>query len=351
MRSRSPSPLINASILGATGYTGAELLSILLSHPHVQIRHATSESSAGKRVDEVHPALKGRCSLVLEKPRLDGISSDSDVAFLALPAGQASRSAAALTRRGCRIIDLSADFRLKNARTYSAVYRIKHRSPGLLKKAVYGLPELFPILKSEILEARIVANPGCYATAALLGLAPLVKHKLIGSDSVIVDAKSGVSGAGKKMELSYHFSEANENMAPYAVMHHRQAPEMELILSELSGKKVLVIFAPQLAPMTRGILAMSYAKLKKGVGFREAKVRFARFYQGKPFVRLLEDGRMPQTKAVLHTNFCDIGMAFDPRTKTIVVASAIDNLVKGASGQAVQNMNLMFGFAETEALL
>jgi len=340
---------IKASILGATGYTGGELLKILLRHPRVEIKHVTSGSSAGKKVEEIHPSLKGLCSLVLEKPNVKKIAAGSDVAFLALPGGQSPKIAASLTAKGCRVIDLSPDFRL-DLHTYHKFYQPRHAAPHLLKEAIYGLPELFPFFKAKIFHCKIVANPGCYATAAILALAPLVKGGLIHTDSIIVDAKSGISGAGKKLEPMYNFSEANENMTPYAVAHHRHMPEMEAILTGISRRETFVTFVPQLAPMTRGILAISYAKLKKPVGLDDVKRCFARFYEGKPFIRLLEDGVMPQTKAVLHTNFCDIGIAWDKRTMTVIVASAIDNLVKGASGQAVQNMNLMFGFKETEGL-
>jgi N-acetyl-gamma-glutamyl-phosphate reductase len=341
---------IKASILGAAGYTGGELLKILLRHPHAEIAHVTSQSSAGRKIEDVHPSLRGLCPLTLEKPdrpNYKKIASDSEIVFLALPVGEASLVAANFVAKGRKVIDLSADFRL-DKKTYHKFYLHKHGAPDLLKKAVYGLPELF---RENIHEFDIVANPGCYATAAILALAPLVKYRLVETDSIIVDAKSGVSGAGKKLELAYSFSEANENMTPYAVVHHRHTPEMEGVLSKLSNDEVTVTFVPQLAPMTRGILAICYAKAKKDVDIKRTHQRFVEFFKNEPFIRVLESGFMPQTKSVLQTNFCDIGVAFDSRTDLVIIASALDNLVKGASGQAVQNMNLLFGFEETEGLL
>jgi N-acetyl-gamma-glutamyl-phosphate reductase len=341
---------IKASILGATGYAGGELLKILLRHPHAKIMHVTSESSAGKRVEDIHRGLRGSASfLTLEKPdrsTLAKIAGDSDVVFMALPAGQAPKTAEFFVARGLKVIDLSADFRLDKT-SYEKFY-LKHGAPHLLGKATYGLPELF---RKDIRKFNIVANPGCYATAAILALAPLIKNKLVETDSIIVDAKSGVSGAGKKLESMYSYSEANENMTPYAVASHRHTPEMESTLSKLSSDNVTITFVPQLAPMTRGILAIVYAKATKNIDLKKTFQKIKDFYKKEPFIRVLENGLMPQTKAVLHSNFCDIGVAFDPRTDLIIVASAIDNLVKGASGQAVQNMNLLFGLDETAGLL
>ena len=342
---------IKVSILGATGYTGGELLKILLHHPQTEVVHATSESSPGKRIEDIHPSLRNLYpELILKKltrATLQKIALESEVVFMALPAGEAAKLAEFFVSRGRRVIDLSADFRL-DKKDYEKFYLHKHGAPQLLKKAVYGLPELF---RETIHDFRIVANPGCYATAAILALAPLVKNRLIETDSIIVDAKSGVSGAGKKLEPMYAFSEANENMMPYAVAHHRHTPEMEEVLSGLSKDEVTVTFVPQLAPMTRGILAVAYAKAARNVDAKRTHQRVMDFYENEPFVRVLENGFMPQTKAVLNTNFCDIGVAFDARTDLIIVASALDNLVKGAAGQAVQNMNLLFGLDETTGLL
>jgi N-acetyl-gamma-glutamyl-phosphate reductase len=340
--------MINVSVVGATGYTGAELLKILRGHRHVRVRHVTSVSSAGKRLDDVLPQFRNVYGLTLEKPDMARIAADSDVAFFALPHGVGAKAIAAFAKRGKKAVDVSADFRLKDAKLYEKWYKVRHPAPALLKTAVYGLPEFF---RSQVRGASIVANPGCYATASALALAPLLKHRLVKPETLIVDAKSGVSGAGKKLDAMYLFSEADENFQAYAVAHHRHMPEAEQTLSRIAGKAVKFTFVPHLVPMDRGILANAYAQLRPGVKPAAVRAAFEADYGRERFVRLLPEGKWPQTKSVTGTNFCDINFKVDERTGRVIVLAALDNLVKGAAGQAVQNMNLMFGLEETEGLL
>ncbi len=345
--------MINIAIVGATGYTGGELIKILLRHPHVRIKHVTSESSPGKRVDDVHSWLKGRCDLRLEKLNIKNLARDTDAAFFALPHGAGGQNIASYVKQGKKAIDLSADFRLRDIKTYQQWYKTKHASPSLVKKAVYGLPEIFreKIVGNGRDRPLIAANPGCYATAVILALSPLLKNNLVDPDSLVVDAKSGVSGAGKKLDLMYHFSEAAENFQAYAVGAHRHMPEIEQTLCEVSGKTVRITFVPHLLPMNRGILVSAYARLNQKATVGQIKHCFERDYSGETFIRFLPEGQWPQTKNTVHTNYCDINLKVDERTNRVIVLAALDNLVKGAAGQAVQNMNLLFGLDETEGLL
>lgn len=343
--------MIRASILGATGYSGGELIRLLLNHPNVQLKYLTSESSAGKPVSAVHPELRNRLSTRLTKPNVDQIAKDSDVVFSCFPAGAGIRLNARFLRAGLKVIDLSADFRLPNAGLYKSWYKLAHAAPHLLKTAVYGLPELF---REKIAAASLIANPGCYATAALLSAAPLVKPLLVDPHSLIVDAKSGVSGAGKKILFQYMYCEVDGNLQAYNVASHRHQPEMESILArQMSGGRnsVRLTFTPHLTPMPRGILSVLYATLKLAKPTREIRAHFERFYKNEPFVRILPEGELPQTKNVANSNYCDIGITQDARSRRVIVIAAIDNLGKGAAGQAVQNMNLCFHRPETEGLL
>jgi N-acetyl-gamma-glutamyl-phosphate reductase len=340
--------LIRVSILGATGYSGGELLRLLLNHSFVKIQHLTSESSGDQPIDQIHPRLRGRLSLRLEKLNPAAIARDTDVVFSCYPAGAGIVPNAFFYKKGLKVIDLSADFRLPSAELYRTWYHGTHGAAPLLKKAAYGLPELF---RSSISRSTLVANPGCYATAAVLSLAPLVKPMLIDPKSVVIDAKSGVSGAGKKVALEYTYTEANENFKAYAVANHRHQPEIENTLARAGGRGVTVTFVPHLVPMTRGILSVAYATLKRSMKTSEVRTLFLRAYAGEPFVRVLPENELPQTKNVSHTNYCDIGITQDSRNRRIIVIAALDNLVKGAAGQAVQNMNLLCGRAETEGLL
>lgn len=340
--------MIRASILGATGYSGGELIRILLNHPSARLQHLTSESSPGKPVWSVHPEFRGRVSQDFVPLNVAKIAADSDVVFSCFPAGVGIAPAAGFIKAGAKVIDLSADFRLPTTKMYEAVYRGKHGAPDLLKKAVYGLPELF---RSRIVTSSIIANPGCYATAASLSAAPLLTPLIVDPDSLIVDAKSGTSGAGKKLASTYMYCEVNENLHAYNVGIHRHQPEIESVLFKASSVKVRLTFTPHLVPMSRGILSVLYATLKKPMKTGDIRRLFAKRYENEPFVRVLPEGELPQTKNVSHTNYCDIGITQDQRLRRVIVIAALDNLVKGASGQAVQNMNLCFARPETEGLL
>jgi N-acetyl-gamma-glutamyl-phosphate reductase len=340
--------LIRVSILGATGYSGGELLELLLKHPAVSLEHLTSENSAGKPVHSMHPSLRGRIDKTFVNADVKKLAADSDVVFSCYPHLAGISINAQLIAKKVRVIDLSADFRLPTAALYQTWYKEKHTAPALLAKAVYGLPELF---REDIRRATLIANPGCYATAAILSAAPLLKPLIVDPASFIVDAKSGTSGAGKKLAPDYLFCEVNENFRAYGVANHRHQPEIETILHRASRTSVTLTFTPNLVPMQRGILSVTYATLKKSTSTQNLLGLFQRFYEREPFVRILPEGELPQTKHVAHTNYCDIGIAQDSRTRRVIVVAALDNLVKGASGQALQNMNLCFQRPETEGLL
>jgi N-acetyl-gamma-glutamyl-phosphate reductase len=335
---------VRASVAGASGYAGGELVRWLARHPGVEIAHLTAFREEGRPVADLFPNLRGFASRTLEAADWPAIAADSDVVFLALPHGAALEAAGAVLDGGARVIDLGADFRLKDPATYAAWYGAEHTATDLLAEAVYGLPERN---RDCIRGARLVANPGCYPTAAALALLPLVTSGRIGGP-VIVDAKSGVSGAGRNPSAATHFSEVNENVRPYKLGEHRHGPEMEQTIAA-AGARLAVYFAPHLAPMTRGILATCYAPLVRELSAEEAGALFRDAYASEPFVRVLDDG-LPQTKATLGSNFCDVAVRVDEERGLAVAVAAIDNLVKGAAGQAIQNMNLMFGFPETDGL-
>jgi N-acetyl-gamma-glutamyl-phosphate reductase len=339
--------MIKAGIVGVTGYTGEILVGLLLRHPEVKIAWVTSQSHKNEKLSDVYPHLREITDIVCKKPDIEKLAGQADVIFIALPNGMAMKMVPKILKAGAKVVDLSADFRFKDASVFENWYKIEHSCPKLLADAVYGLPEI-----NKIKGAKLVANPGCYATASILGLYPLVKSGLIETDSIVIDAKSGVSGAGKSLTDDTHFPNCNEGISAYKVASHRHTPEIEQAL----GNGIKLTFTPHLVPMTRGILATIYAKAvpagrqaKKPVSEKGLLKIFNDYYEGKPFVRILED-KMPSTKYVYGTNYCDIAVKFDKRTNNIIVLSAIDNLVKGASGQAVQNMNLMFGLPETAGL-
>jgi len=336
---------MKVSVIGATGYTGAELVRILSRHPEVELVSITSQTFAGKKISEIYPFLS--TDLVCEELDIDKIASSSSFVFTALPHKTSMEIVGELYLRGKRVVDLSADFRLKDPALYEKWYGVSHSKRKLLHEAVYGLPELY---REKIREARLVANPGCYPTSIILALAPLLKSHLIKEESIIVDAKSGVTGAGRKLTLATHFPEINENFYPYKVEGHRHLPEMEQELSRLAGTQVKVTFVPHLAPLNRGILSTCYASLKRYTKVEKILRIYRDFYKDEPFVEILEKGKVPRISDVATSNRCRIGLAVDERTDRIIVLSAIDNLGKGASGQAVQNMNIMCGFKEDEGL-
>lgn len=336
---------VRVAVLGATGYAGVECLRLVLQHPRVRLTVVTSQQFVGKRVSDVYPSLAGKCDLILEELRVEKIAPQIDLALAALPHEASMEAVGGLVERGKKVIDLSADFRLHDPQVYARWYR-PHKAPHLLGKAVYGLTEVH---RKSIAKAQLVANPGCYPAGAILGLAPLYARKLV-QGTVVIDAKSGVTGAGRTGSVELSFSEVNENFKAYNVGVHRHTPEIEQELSEIAGKPVSVFFAPHLVPMSRGILSTMYVELRKYPGDETLRKIYLDFYRGDPFIRILPCGSFPQTKEVRGSNDCAIGFSYDSRVGRLVVITAIDNLVKGAAGQAVQNMNLMCGWPETEGL-
>ena len=334
------------SIAGATGYTGIELIRLLVKHPEVEIVALTAESHAGKNIAEVAPSLKGWVDQTLVKLSPE-LAKECDVLFLALPYTTSMQHVPDLLNSDCRIIDLSADYRLHDAEAYGQWYKTPHLNPELLSQAVYGLPELH---RDKIKQAQLVANPGCYPTSAVLALAPLMKESWVDAQSIIIDSKSGVSGAGRKLSQTTHFCEANESVTAYGLGEHRHTPEIEQELSQLAGNEFTVSFSPHLMPMTRGMLTTAYINLKKNVTRDALHAHFAKFYKNERFVRVLDAGQYANTAHVAGSNFCDIGVQVDTRNQRAIVTSAIDNLMKGASSQAIQNMNLMLGIDEAMGL-
>ncbi|WP_027390109.1 N-acetyl-gamma-glutamyl-phosphate reductase [Chrysiogenes arsenatis] len=339
--------MIKAAIIGATGYTGAELVKLLLAHPDVTLVALTSESSDGERLIDHYPALTGRCSLRFQKNDPDAIAPQCDVVFLALPHGEAMANGVAYRERGVKVVDLSADFRLDCPEIYRKHYHLEHVGAAYLSQKVYGLPE---INREKIKATSLVANPGCYPTCSLLGLAPALQNNFI-LPRVIIDAKSGVSGAGKKPSTKTHFVEVNEGFSAYGVGTHRHHPEIVQEMGKLIGTAPSVVFTPHLLPMSRGMLCTSYADLAGGVSAAQIVDAYQTFCAHEPFVHFLGRDCFPNAKDVRGSNNCFIGVHIDENTQRLIVISVIDNLVKGASGAAVQNMNLMFGIEETTALL
>jgi N-acetyl-gamma-glutamyl-phosphate reductase len=335
---------VRIGILGATGYTALELIKLLLRHPGAKIEALTSRQETRPHLSAIHPSLTGRLDLNLEDIGPEAVADRCQCAFLCLPHAASAESAKALLARDVRVIDFSADYRLNDAATYRQWYEHEHPDPQRLGITPYGLPELFG---DQIPGAKLVANPGCYPTSAILPLAPLLKSGLVEPDDIIVDSKSGVSGAGRTPKLNTHFPECNESISAYSVGKHRHQPEIEQILGRATGKTVQVIFTPHLTPMDRGILSVIYARPTRKVSEDELLGTLREFYTGKPFVRIVN--HLPATKDTAHTNFVDI-TARVVKGRVLLI-SAEDNLIKGASGAAVQNFNWMFGFEETTALL
>jgi N-acetyl-gamma-glutamyl-phosphate reductase len=346
-------------IVGASGYSGEELVRLLLQHPHVELTAVTSRQSAGQTLAQVfpkfanHPRAK---TLRFSEPNPELLAKQAEIVFLALPHGVAAEYAVPLMQAGCVVIDLSADFRLKSAEVYKDFYAHDHPAPELLAKSVYGLPEVY---REQIKKASLIASPGCYPTSILLPLIPLLKAGLIKSTGIIADSLSGVSGAGRKAEMDYLFVECNESVRPYGVPKHRHLSEVEQELSFAAGSQVTIQFTPHLIPVNRGILSTLYVAPEKHFSTaaemnalaEKISACYAKAYGNEPFVRLLEGKALPDTKNVVGTNVIEIAWRLDPRTGRLIVMSAEDNLVKGASGQAVQNMNILCGFPETAGLI
>lgn len=341
--------MINVGIVGATGYAGEELIDILLRHPEARITNICAKIDKPKNISEIFPKFKGRINLVCKGPDIKEIIEKSDLVFLALPHTVSMELAPKLLKAGKRVIDLSADYRIKDAKVYEKFYQVKHKDKMRLASAIYGLPEIY---RAKIKDATLIANPGCYPTAILLALAPMAAFNFIESDSIIIDAKSGVTGAGRKVAEGFLFSEINEDFKAYKINTHQHAPEVNQELSKLAGKKVNVTFVPHLLPLNRGILATIYAKKSHKVTGSQGPAlieTYKKFYKKEPFVRIRQEGDYPRIKDVAGTNFCDISIK-DEGGNVIIIA-CIDNLLKGASGQAVQNMNIMYKFPEYTALL
>jgi len=334
------------SIVGASGYSGAELLKLLLRHSNVEVTHVFANSSAGKRVDELYPQFRSITNLVYEEYNIDNVKND-DLVFIALPSGEAMNFVPDLIDAGKKVIDLGGDFRLQDTQLYTKYYKHEHKAAKYLSKAVYGLPEWN---KQNIQSAQLIANPGCYVTSALLPLLPLVKENLIEATGITISSLSGVSGAGRSSSVDFSFTEVNESVKAYKVGIHQHTPEIETVLKDFGGHKSAVTFVPHLIPITRGIYSSIYATPKGAVSFEQIESAFKKHYSNAPFVRLIGNA-VPEIKHVQYTNFCDIGWKVYERNNQIILHSVIDNLVKGAAGQAVQNMNLVFGFEEIEGLM
>lgn len=333
-------------VAGATGYTGLELIRLLLRHPHVQLSALTAERYIGLPIWKVFPSVFKEIDLTCQALEIDPLANSCDFIFTALPHKAAMEVIPGFLQRGIKVVDLSADFRLRDPQVYEEWYE-KHTAPEFLRYAVYGLPELH---REEIKKTSLVANPGCYPTSIILALAPALRHKLVDPHSIIADSKSGVSGAGRSAVLSSLFAEVSENFKAYKVTEHRHTPEIEQELSFLAGEKISLTFTPHLVPMKRGILSTIYATLAKPISEREIYAVYEQFYLNEKFIRLRPGDLLPSTADVCGSNYCDIGLKVDQRNNRLIIISAIDNLVKGASGQAVQNMNLMMGWEESLGL-
>ncbi len=339
--------MLKVFICGGSGYTGSELLRILSLHDEVEIVGVTSEKSAGMAVNELFPAYFVYRHLKFENLDIKKIKNRADVYFLALPHGKSQQVVAELLEAGKRVIDLSADFRIKDPSIYEKWYKTPHLFPNLLNEAVYGLPEIY---RENIKTAKLIANPGCYPTSVVLPLYPFLKKGLLNPQTIIADSKSGTSGAGRKSDLALSYCEVNEDFRAYNVAKHRHTPEIEQELGYAFGNPLTIDFTTHLLPLNRGILSTIYAELTDSITTNDAIEILQEFYKEEPFVVIMPEGQLPSIKYVKGTNYCYIGAVVNSRTNRLILISAIDNLVKGASGQAVQNMNIMFEIEETKAL-
>lgn len=335
--------MINVGIVGATGYAGEELIGILLKHPDVRITDISAKIAKPQKISEIFPKFKNRIDLICAEPDLKKISAKCGLVFLALPHTVSMELVPGLLKMKKRVIDLSADYRLKNVKIYEKFYGTKHKDNSNISAAVYGLPEIYRL---KIKSAKLIANPGCYPTVSILALAPVMALGLVDLHSVIIDAKSGVTGAGRRLAEGFLFSEINEDFKAYKVNVHQHSPEINQEVSKLAGKQVSVTFVPHLLPLNRGILATVYLKKKKA---QDLLSLYKKFYKKEPFVRIKEKGSFPRLKDVVNTNYCDIGI--NDSEDGVIIIAAIDNLLKGAAGQAVQNMNIMYGIPEQTAIV
>ena len=340
--------MIKIGIVGASGYSGSELLRFLVNHPgELQVALCTSETYAGQCIESVLPNLRGFLSAKFEPLNLDSLKERVDAVVLAVPHKVAMSFAPKILKQGLRVVDFSADYRLEDAETYQAWYHAEHTSSELMPQAIYGLPERY---RAKIRNAQLVANPGCYPTSAILAAMPLVAQGVVELDSIIVDSKSGISGAGPKPSENTHYPNRESNVVAYNIGVHRHTPEIEQELGAVASEPIRVTFTPHLVPMTRGILSTVYMRLTEEMSTEETLGIYSDFYENEPFVRVLPSDTYPETKAVLGSNYCDVGLEVDTRTRRVVAMAAIDNLGKGAAGAVVQNLNLMFGFDETDGL-
>lgn len=339
--------MIKVGIIGATGYAGGELVRLLMGHKEAEIKWYGSRSYIDKKYYEVYQNMFQIVDETCMDDNMEALADQVDVVFTATPQGLCASLINEEILSKVKVIDLSADFRIKNVKTYEEWYKIEHKTPQFIKEAVYGLCE---INREEIKKARLIANPGCYPTCSILSIYPLLKEGLIDSDTIIIDAKSGTSGAGRGAKLDNLYCEVNENIKAYGVAVHRHTPEIEEQLGYAAGKEIRLNFTPHLVPMNRGILVTAYASLLKDTTYEEVKAAYDKYYEKERFVRVLDRDVTPQTKWVEGSNYVDVNFKIDPRTNRIIMMGAMDNLVKGAAGQAVQNMNLLFGIEETEGL-
>jgi N-acetyl-gamma-glutamyl-phosphate reductase len=341
----------NVAVVGATGYTGQELIRLLVQHPSVKVHTAVSSSNTGKTFASVYPGLSKLADFTCSADNIETLSSEVDLIFLALPHGLAAKMVSQEVLEKCAVVDLGADFRLKNAGDYDDWYEFTHPNPKLLDCSAYGLPELN---REKIKAAKLIANPGCYATCSILSLAPLLSSGLIDESTVIVDAKSGVSGAGRSLSLGVHFDECNESIKAYKLGSHRHTPEIEQALNPYAKKALAISFTPHLVPMNRGILTTAYGSLNKRMTEKDLFDLYTEFYKDEQFIRIFNpeagEYKYPETRFVKGSNYCDIGLSIDKRTNRAIIVGALDNLVKGAAGQAVQNMNIHFGWHESMGL-
>ncbi|AZU60952.1 N-acetyl-gamma-glutamyl-phosphate reductase [Neobacillus mesonae] len=338
---------MKAAIIGGTGYGAIELIRLINQHPYLEVGSVVSNSQAGNNFSESYPHLTQIIEQPLETFDVEAIAKNNDVVFLATPSGVSSNLVPQLMETGMKCIDLSGDFRLRSLEQYEAWYKRTPTDYEYIKQAVYGLSEIYP---ETIKTASLIANPGCYPTAATLGLIPILKTAIADMESIIIDAKSGVSGAGRGLSLISHYAEINENLKAYKLGAHQHIPEIEQVLSDESGNPTTVTFTTHLVPMTRGIMCTIYLKLTETISTKEIVNLYNEFYKDKPFVRVRPEGTIPATKEVLGSNYCDIGLHVDERTNRVTIISVIDNLVKGAAGQAIQNANIMFGWDERSGL-
>lgn len=337
---------MKVGVIGSTGYAGQQLVGLLQKHPHVDIEFLSSYSYEDKNYSDVYKVYKNTINhQCIGLDQALEVSGTIDVLFIALPHGKSLEIVEKIKHKGVKIIDFGADFRLNDVDTIKKWYDLEHKDEVLLHSAVYGLPELN---RETIKQATFVANPGCYPTASILGLLPIVKEPFVDLSSIIIDAKSGVTGAGRKETLALSYCETNENFKAYSVASHRHTPEIEAILSEVTKTRITLSFTPHLVPMQRGILATIYLNLTEAVDINHVKRLYESYYEHDYFVRVVDV--LPETKHVSRTNFCDICIKHDPRTNRLIIVSALDNLVKGSAGEAVQNMNLMMGYPETTGL-